>query len=260
MLRSNGKGLGANMVLPTRKMNSQIFYVSPQNFTQLRSECLQVSKAMGDATSNNISGNDALSALIWQGLMRARVRARAGSNVDEPDPSSCLEMTLDGRSDFSTALPPTYLGNVILINQSFFSLSKLISTQTAISEVAQVIRENGSRIHPGSVLDAYTLVKNIPDYNQLKLRFTTVEGNDMMITSLLKFPSSISFGTEFFENEGQPAALRPLMGGFEIFFRICFILPMKSHGGIEFVVSLYDDEMEELLQDREFGNYAMLLC
>ncbi|KAI1811932.1 hypothetical protein GGS20DRAFT_63785 [Poronia punctata] len=253
------KGLAPNMTLPKRKMNSHIFYISPESFTQLKSECLRSTKTNG-GSSGQISGNDALSALIWQGLMRARIKARASSDVAEPDTPSCLELTLDGRPDFSTALPSTYLGNVILINQSFLSLSELTSPETPISVVARVIRENGSRIHPDSVLDAYTLVKNIPDYNQLKLRFMTVEGNDMMITSLLMIPSGISFGSEYFENDGQPAAMRPLMDGFEMFFRISFILPMKSHGGIEFVVSLYDEEMKELIQDKEFGKYAMLLC
>ncbi|KAI1171817.1 hypothetical protein F4777DRAFT_32147 [Nemania sp. FL0916] len=259
-VETNGKGLEGNIVLPERKMNSRIFYISPEKFTLLKTECLRSAKVTGDSTSN-ISGNDALSALIWQGLMRARLKARGYSNGHKQDPLSCLEMTLDGRPDFSQALPSTYLGNVILINQSFFPLAELTSPQTEISEVARVIRENGSRIYPESVLDSYTLVKNIPDYNQLKLRFTTVEGNDMMITSLLKFESdSLSFGDEFFDNDGKPTAFRPLMEGFELFFRISFILPMKSHGGIEFVVSLYDNEMDELLGDQEFGKYAMLLC
>ncbi|RWA08998.1 hypothetical protein EKO27_g6116 [Xylaria grammica] len=247
---------------PSRKMNSSIFYVSPENFARLRTDCAHQPGSTNGHLSP-ISGNDAICALIWQSLIKARASARMSTEGHDPpqeqDPLACLEMTLDGRPDFSTALPPSYLGNVILINQSYLPLARITSTNTTLSEVAHVIRENGSRIQPESILDAYTLVKNIPDFNELKLRFTAVEGNDMMITSLLKFPASLNFGDDVFENNGQPEAIRPLMGGFETFFRISFILPMKSHGGVEFVVSLYDDEMEKLLQDEEFGKYAMFL-
>ncbi|KAI0406737.1 hypothetical protein F4802DRAFT_93443 [Xylaria palmicola] len=252
--------------LPSRKMNSSIFYVSPENFARLRADCAQQQPgAPSNGHSGPISGNDAICALIWRSLLRARAGARAatekrrGERDDDDDPLACLEMTLDGRPDFSTALPPAYLGNVILINQSYLPLARLTARDTALAEVARTIRDNGSRIRPESILDAYALVRGIPDFGALRLRFTAVEGDDMMITSLLKFPASLNFGDDVFGHGGLPEAIRPLMGGFETFFRIAFILPMKSHGGVEFVVSLYDDEMERLLQDEEFGSYAMFL-
>lgn len=49
-----------------------------------------------------------------------------------------------------------------------------------------------------------------------------------------------------------------MMGGFNRFFRMCFILPKLANGGVEFVVSGYEEEMQSLLEDEDFGKYAAL--
>ena len=39
-------------------------------------------------------------------------------------------------------------------------------------------------------------------------------------------------------------AIRPLMGASNKYFRICFVMPPKSFGGVEIVFNLADDELE----------------
>lgn len=255
---------------PTRVMKSSIFYMPSSSFAALRNECAR------HYPSIPLSGNDVVCALVWRGLMKARAaaaglkaarqsgRQKTAQDADNEavsDPEARLEMTLDGRPDFSQSLPPTYLGNLVLINQASLPLSTLVNqTQTSIADVARVIRESASEISPARVMDAYTLVRGMPDYGGLRLRFTSVEGSSMMVTSLLMFPvDSVCFGADVFGNGGRAEAVRPLMGAFSKFFRIAFILPRRPNGGIEFVVSLYDEEMEFLLDDDEFGRFAMQL-
>jgi hypothetical protein len=265
LVRSPETGVAPTTETPKHKMNSHLFYISPKNFARLKDDCAG-QPGVDDYDHHRISGNDMVSALIWRSLATARLSAKGSANEpgvsDGPEEQNLparLEMALNGRPNFSTALPPSYLGNVVFIHQSYLSLSKLTSAQTTISDVARVIRHDRSHIEPSSILDAYTLVKRIPDYDQLKRRFTAVEEYDIKISSLLRLPTDINFGDDGFKNNGRPEAMRPMMGRFEGCFRLCFVLPRKSYGGVEFVVSLYDDELEQLLVDKEFGNYAMFL-
>ena len=46
------------------------------------------------------------------------------------------------------------------------------------------------------------------------------------------------------------------MGGLKNWTRICFILPQKKNGGVEFLVNLSDEEIDFLSEDEEFGRYS----
>jgi trichothecene 3-O-acetyltransferase len=83
----------------------------------------------------------------------------------------------------------------------------------------------------------------------------------MCISSMIMLPfASLCFGGGIFGNGGVPEAMRPLMGGLNRSTRFCFVLPRKRNGGIEFVGNLFVEEMEVLLEDEDFGRYAMRLC
>lgn len=250
--------------VPQRSMKSNVFYIPPSRFIALKEECIK------QDASSQLSRNDALAALIWRALLKARASAKLHNAAEgtqdgkaewlDAGTEARLEMTLDGRPEFSQSLPATYLGNVVLINQASTPLSTLVSPQTSIADVARLIRNSAAEITPARVLDSYTLVESMKDYGDLKMKFTSVDGWSMLITSLLMFPiDTISFGDQIFDNGGKADAMRPLMSAFNRFFRICFILPRKKNGGVEFVVSLYEEEMERLLEDEEFGRFAMEL-
>ncbi|VUC25638.1 unnamed protein product [Clonostachys rosea] len=238
---------------PTREMRSNIFYISPKDWDTLK----KLSTDSGH--EGQISGTDALYAFLW----RAIIKARAAANPDDvtPGTESCLELAIDLRPDFSSTgdMPPMYLGNCILHNVISRPVSSLTASadQVALSDIAGEIRDTVARFTPQGIHDAYTLLEKAGDYRQCKLRFTRTEGHDMMISSWLMFPvDKVIFGDSVFQNGGRVESMRPMMSGFNRYFRMCFLLPKLASGGVEFVVSLYEDEMDKLMEDTEFGKYA----
>ena len=89
-----------------------------------------------------------------------------------------------------------------------------------------------------------------------------IEGNHLFMSSLIMLPmESLCFGDHgIFGNGGLPIALRPLMEGFNKFLQVCFVLPQNKNGRVEFVANLLEEEMEVLMEDEEFGKYAVCLC
>ncbi|KAF7554506.1 hypothetical protein G7Z17_g2864 [Cylindrodendrum hubeiense] len=231
-----------------RVMKTSIFYIPSSRFTALKKEYVH------QPGTDRVSGNDIMCGFLWRSLMKAQ----AAVHKFPENTRAILDVPIDGRPDYS--LPPTYLGSIVLVNRVTLPLSTLTSSDTSIIDVGQAIREKFSSVSPAVMLDAYTLIKTMPDYTVFDLRTHPIDGANLMISSLLMLPAhTVSFGDHVFANGGKPETARPLMSGFNKQERICFVMPPKSHGGIEIVFSLFDDEMAKLLEDEEFGRYAMFL-
>ncbi|KAH6690458.1 hypothetical protein F5X68DRAFT_253324 [Plectosphaerella plurivora] len=252
-VKGEAKAIDSLLAASTKEpeLKSRMFYISPANFAALKRACAEGGQL--------VSGNHAVCALLWRSLMRARIAAEEAATGDVVDDGgdSRIEMTVDGRHHLS--LPPTYLGNVVLLSRATLPRPVIAAPETTLSHVAQVLRTAGDSISPSSALDAYSLARGLEGYDRFDERATPVAGARMLVTSLLTMPASgIGFGDRgVFASEGRAEAIRPLMGAFNKYFRICFIMPPKSYGGIEVVFNLSDAEMEILLQDEEFDKYAM---
>ncbi|KAH7143723.1 transferase family-domain-containing protein [Dactylonectria macrodidyma] len=231
-----------------KTLKTSIFYIPSSHFTALKKEYVH------QPGTDRVSGNDMALGFIWRSL----TKAQAAVQEFPENTTAILDVPIDGRPDYS--LPSTYLGSIVLVNRVTLPLSTLTSTGTSFAEVGQAIRGTFSTISPAVMLDAYTLIKTMPDYTVFDLRTHPIDGANLMVSSLLTLPAHVvSFGDEVFANGGKPETARPLMSGFNKQERICFVLPPKSHGGIEIVVSLFEDEMGKLLEDEDFGKYAMFL-
>ncbi|KAH7408117.1 hypothetical protein DE146DRAFT_629066 [Phaeosphaeria sp. MPI-PUGE-AT-0046c] len=232
------------------ELKSRVFYISSANFTSLKRACAQ--------GNGLVSGNDAISALLWRALIKARLEADKKIYDTKVDMSeSQLEMTIDGRPYLE--FPPTYLGNVVLLCRAKLSSETLTSPDTNVATVAQTLREATSGINSVTALDAYSLARSLKTYRRFDERSTPVAGARMLITSLLAMPaSSMGFGDKgIFGNGGKAEGIRPLMGALNKYFRICFVMPPTAYGGIEVVFNLSDAELDCLLKDKEFENYAL---
>ncbi|WYZ42278.1 hypothetical protein EsH8_V_001173 [Colletotrichum jinshuiense] len=218
-----------------RTMESSIFYISPENFNKLKREVLGETQ---DGTG--LSANDALLALFWRALMKARYKAAiAAGQATPPDEVSHLESPLDGRPDFDPLLPPSYAGNLVIVNKVPMPVVELAAETTSLRDVALRVRAQAAKVNPDLVKDAFTLMREVLDYTKLKHAFTRLDGFDVMITSVLLLPlDKINFGADIFENDGKPESLRPLMDAFNANFRLCMVLPMKTYGGIELLPML----------------------
>ena len=240
-----------------RVMKSAIFYVPPAKFISLTKECMQA--------GTDISGTDAICALIWRCSLRARQAAaqKAGKpigDISNPNALAFLAMTVDGRPYFSQELPPDYLGNLTCINLSATPLAHLTSPDTSFATVARTIRDGANSITTGNLQDAYALARSVPDFGQLALQNSDLNGAAMLVSPLLTYPTnSVSFGDGVFGNGGCLEALRMPMYSFNRMTRLSLVLPKLAAGGVEFLLNLFEEEMDLLLKDPEFKRYAMFL-
>lgn len=246
------------------ELKACLFYISSENVTALRADCQHA------ANDSDLSFNDVICALIWRSLLRARVGARkaAGAVSAQVDIEEArLDLPFDVRAYFPEVMPPAYLGNFTMINQVLQPLALLTAPRlpseslSSIASVAQAIRKAAGGVTKEKLLDAYQLVKSrTGGERSLTLDNLCVDGNGLIITSFVTFATdSVTFGAGTFGNGGRPDAMRSMMGAISKVFRYCAILPRKSSGGVEFIATVSDDEMELLEKDDEFNGYAMFV-
>lgn len=245
---------------------SAIFYVSPANFLALQKDCRRsIASETGHSDPDlGVSGTDAICALIWRSLLKARLAAAKtlDKSVGEngiADSAVRLDLLVDGRNDFSPSLPSPYLGNLTVVNQCFMPCSALTSPDVSLGTVARTIRSYAKSVNPHALLDAYALARSVPDLGKLVLRNSAIDGSAMVLSPLLMLPP-LEFGDGPFDNGGRPDAMRVLTRPMNVFTRTCFVLPKLSNGGVEFIVNVFDEELELLLEDEEFSEYASFLC
>lgn len=253
----NGHEKQLNGQAEPRVMKSAIFYVPPAKFQALTRECM--------AAGKGISGTDAICAMIWRCSLRARQSAalkadKPSGDISKPDALAILAMTVDGRSFYSESLPPTYLGNLTCINLAAVPLSVLTAPDTGMAAVARTIREGNNSITQQSLLNAYALANSVKDFGELSLQNAPLDSAVMLVSPLLTYPTnSISFGDSVFGNGGSLEALRMPMYSFNRMTRLSLVLPKLAAGGVEFLLNLFEEEMELMLKDPEFRKYAMFL-
>lgn len=255
-----GPERGAANALEPLGMKHSIFYMPQTAYTVLRKECV------AKFGTTDISGNDLVCALIWRSLMRAWTVANPmhhTAKVEDYGPIMLAElfMPFDARPHFAQSLPAIYLGNMNYENRVTMPLAALVGPKASISSVAQTIRTYAtSRAARNVLVDAYTTLSTAPDYRRLQLRATRAVGASVGILSPIVLPfNDTCFGDHVFGNGGKPDAFRPMMGACNRGFRTCFVIPRKNHGGLEFVMTLSEDEMEFLCEDDEFSRYAFPL-
>lgn len=240
-------------------MKHVLFYLPHPAYTTLRRECT------AHLGNTNVTGNDIISALIWRSLMRAANATKPLRLVE-----SELLRPFDARPSLASALPPPpgYLGNVNFESRVTMPLYALLTEQKEdgegggriIASVAQAIRSASDRdAAPDRLRDAYAFLRASRDWGSLGWRATRCapEAASVGVLSPIVLPfNDTCFGEGVFGNHGRPDAFRPLMGAANRRFRTCFVIPRKQHGGLEFVMTLSEEELRFLCEDEEFGRYA----
>lgn len=240
-------------------MTSRVFYISSRAFQALRETCQRL------PASEDVSGNDAVLALMWRTVMRARVAARKQANpvavAISLDETAELQIVNDARAAFSAALPPLYLGNCIFHHRPTVLLRSLLDDHDGLATVASAIRASARTFTQDAVLDAYLLMKQMPDWTRLHpLRHMSVPDTWVMSSMIAMDDRSTSFGDLVLARNGQPYSFRMLMGNRNrAQVHACYVMPQQKHGGMELVLSMFADEWPHVMADTEFGRYAELV-
>ncbi|KAL6820231.1 transferase family protein [Trichoderma sp. SZMC 28015] len=241
-----------------RTLKTTLFLIPPEKLEELKQDSLPDSKAKGVTCSIS----DIVQAFFWRSAIKARYRVATEIRKETfgPDDISILELPTDGRPYFSSLLPSTYMGSLLILNRSSMSIETLCSPKTSIGDVAYLLRQSAKSITPSVVHDAFSILQSLPDHTRFSTANMGLEHMHAMISNMMLFQTSeICFGDQFFANGGSPESMRPQLERGNGRFRFLVIFPMKQDGGVELVMGTHPEELEMLMNDEEYTKYATLV-
>lgn len=256
---SNGKNSNGSVQpprQPSRVMLNRVMFLSKLDLAALQKECA------AEASSSLLSLSDAICALLWRGVMRARAAAALARSTPLVDETSVIEAPVDVRSVFPPDFPPNYLGNCWLVNTGRMPLAELIAPATPLGRIAQAVRQGAARLDAQAVHDAYGLLRTAPNLSRVQGRFVErLDSSDFLVSNMITFPiREINFGDRYFGKGGVPQSMRVLHAQYADGVRLGHVLPRNAnHGGVELSVNLFDDEMAFLDADDQFNRYAVAI-
>lgn len=209
-------------------------------------------KSSASPSSSFISTNDALCALLWSSITRARnfpENTAEGLEI----PSSILGFVVDGRRRLSTPLSPSYVGNAILYASTGLPVS-MLSRNTELKSIATAIRSAITDIDNARIQDVMALINSVPNVTDLKPAFNSFLGPDLVITS---WRDMGLVGLDWGAGIGKVEAVRLPNFAFD---GVCVVMPALADGGLEVVVGLENSAMERLKRDEVFMAAAEVIC
>lgn len=239
-------------------LSTTMFLIPPENVQKLKEAVIGDPETKGVITSIS----DVVQAFFWRSAIKSRYRVATELRGETfgPDDISILELPVDGRPYFSSLLPSSYMGSMLILNRPNLPVETLCSPTTSVGRIAYLLREAAMRITPSLVHDTFTLLQSLPDHSKFTIACAGLTGMNAMISNLMLFSTGeISFGDKIFADGGSPAAMRPQIERGHRRFRFLVIYPMKTDGGVELVMGTSPEELQMLKTDEEFTKYARLV-
>ncbi len=211
------------------------FNISNDSLAKLKAE------ASKTVTSGFISTDDALSALIWQSIMRARQHRLESSKEVK------MTRAIDVRPHCN--LPKEYPGMMQSQSLAKINLDNLLS-----APLGQIASELRAVVDPAKAryeLQGFaTLLSQTPDKSPLSFIASADPTVDVMLSSWAKvdcYDADFNFGL------GRPVnVVRPSFPPVE---SLVYLMPRSAERGIAVSLCLRDDEMEKLKSDDRFAEY-----
>lgn len=240
------------------KIDNAIFHLRPSALRELHAD---ISKH----ANIKISTNDAVCALLWRCLTRARLYA---GNAKSNTQTSSLAMAVNGRRKLSPPLADEYFGNCVFFAPSSVPIPILTSDDlVSLSNVAVAIRESLlTKTSDTWLRSSLQLAAAQSRITEMVMAFKFFMGNDLMVTSWERYFDSLE---DLDVGCGAFRRLRLPDGG--AFDGMVMVLPaygMRDRaadvgttypGGLEISVDLLHAPMELLKADGEWMRYAQCL-
>ena len=235
----------------SQNLRTAMFAFSPQSLRQLKA-------AAAPKPPEWISTKDALHALTWRCIMRARSPQILSQRQPTDKTVSTLSIAVNGRSLVRPPVPLTYLGNVVFFVLPEMSLSALVSAETSLAEVAVLIRrEIASAQDPELLADAINLAASIPDVSNLRIAIQDYFGAQLSTTCAADMPFyDLDFGPMFAGTDGRCEYFRIPRGQFGA---ITSVQPKQRDGTVDIIVGLEGKQMDSLKADPEWVKYARFI-
>ncbi|KIW83143.1 hypothetical protein Z517_02387 [Fonsecaea pedrosoi CBS 271.37] len=242
-----------------RSLASTFFLISRENLQKLKYDVA----SHPEVRSKNVSISDIVQAFLWRTAIRARylVAKQVRGQAFGPDEMSILEIPIDGRLYFSSQLPSSYMGSLLIMSRTMMSIEELCSPDTSLAKIASVIRKTISRVNTALVHDAFTLLRSMTDYTKPATANMGLEHMNEMISNMILWQPEdnlSSFGEGIFAG-GRPEAVWPQIERGHRRFRFSLIHPLRADGGVELELGTLPEELKMLQVDEHFTKYARLL-
>ncbi|KAM0272547.1 hypothetical protein ACHAQH_008683 [Verticillium albo-atrum] len=242
-----------------RCLRTTLFVITREKLEMMKQEVIADPESKGVITSIS----DIVQAFFWRAAIRARYRVAKEIRRETfgEDDLSILELPTDGRPFFSSLLPSTYMGSLLVLSRSTMPVETLCSPDTSVGQVAYLLRQAAARITPSVVHDALTILQSLPDHGRFSTANMGLEHMNAMISNMMLFPANeINFGDAFFGNEGSPESMRPLIERGNGRFRFLVVFPLRKDGGVELVLGTHPEELDMFMTDDDFTNEQLVFC
>ncbi|KAH0591653.1 hypothetical protein MHUMG1_10609 [Metarhizium humberi] len=195
--------------------------------------------------SSYVSTDDALSAFIWQSIMRARLPRLP------PDTETTFARAVDVRSYVD--VPATYTGIVQNMTYTTYTLQELVALPLgAIASRLRAALEPDTTILPFHTRALATYLHGQADKSHVSPVSSLRVSVDVIVSSWAK---TDSYALDFNLGLGNPEAVRrPWFTPLQSFV---YFMPRKGDGEMALAVCLAEEDMERLKADEQFTTYAM---
>ncbi|KAK0759359.1 hypothetical protein N5P37_007547 [Trichoderma harzianum] len=194
--------------------------------------------------SSYVSTDDALSAFIWQSIMRAR------ADRLPPNRETTFARAIDVRSFVD--VPATYTGIVQNMTYATYTIQELVVLP--LGEIASTLRaalEPNTTILPFHTRALATYLHSQADKSHVSPASSLDFSVDVIVSSWAK---TNSYDLDFNLGLGKPEAVRrPWFTPLQSFV---YLMPRKADGEIAVAVCLEEENMKRLKADKEFMTYA----
>ena len=197
------------------------------------------------APASYISTDDALSALIWQAVTRARL-----PRLNPTSKPTKFGRAVDVRKHLG--IPPTYPG--LMQNMAFSTSTPQQLLTEPLGGIASrlrvaVDRDSSNLAHKTRALA--TLLDRAPDESVFSFTGETDPSVDLMLSSWAKVDC---YNLDFNLGLGKPEAVRrPQFAPVE---SLIYLMPRAPDGEIAVAICLRDEDMEKLREDEQFAMYG----
>ncbi|EHY56871.1 O-acetyltransferase dmxR13 [Exophiala dermatitidis] len=216
-------------------------------------DSLEALKALGTRTMDPqidfISTDDALSAFIWQSIMRARLPRL------DPKQRVTFARAVDPRRFLG--IPNSYMGVVQNMTYHTYSLDEFL--QMPLGGVASNLRAaldpKTSTVDRNTRALATFLEQHPEDRHLVSVTATLDLGSDIMLSSWVK---EKLYELDFNLGVGKPEAVR--RPAFDPVESLIYLMPKALNGEISAAICLRDEDLDRLRADEQFKKYARYVC
>ncbi|KAI4132405.1 MAG: hypothetical protein LQ347_002603 [Umbilicaria vellea] len=226
-----------------------IFYFSPSHLAQLK-----LAAAPVDPAKPWVSTNDALCALVWRHMSRAR---GLGSSMSDRHDLVQFACAVQGRRRLSPPMPDNFLGNCVTWCLAELDIESLTSAASPLYNIACTLRSAITRIDSDHLQGLIGVVESVPDPTHLENTQYDDPGRNLVSSSVADMElHQLDWGASIGRWELMRTAAQASTGG----VAVCGILPRLADGGLEVILGLETEAMAALRADRAFAQYAEWRC